>query len=205
MPRGILGEKCGSQVSTLESWVLGPLESQGMHSTASGCLKCKIFTPACCKELHPLGLKLGFLLNTDMCAHCARNQEGIKTPRWLKAFTSPAFRALSWLLPGETRVSGLLLLLWKIAVLKWATALDTTVQPVGAAGAQLGVKCQEQLGADRARQCSGKGSQAYIPVYPPHYKCHSKDLDLSTPTKKPKAVLSDNLAGTQRAHSKICK
>lgn len=35
-------------------------------------------------------------------------------------------------------------------------------------------------------------------------KSHSKDLDLSTPTKKPKAVLSDNLTGTQRVHSKIC-
>lgn len=103
--------------------MLGPLESQGTHSIVSGCLKCKIFTPACCKELQPLGLKLGFLLNTDMCAHCARNQEGIKTLRWPKPSTSPDFRVLSWLLPQGKRVSGLILLLSKIAVLKWATAL----------------------------------------------------------------------------------
>lgn len=35
-------------------------------------------------------------------------------------------------------------------------------------------------------------------------QCHSTDLDLSTPTKKPKAILSDNLTGTQTVHSKIC-
>lgn len=209
MPCGIFGEKCGSQVCSLESWAFGPLETQGTHSTVGGCLKCKIFPPACCRELCPLGLKLGFLLNTDMCAHCARNLEGIKNPKWQRHFTSPAFRVLSWLLPQEKSLR-FGFFLSKIAVLKWPLPW-TPVSSMSGMQHPAWDKEPRAAGRWQSEWCSGKVlrfTTVFIlqisSRYPPLTKCHSKDLDLSTPTKKPKAVLSDNLTGTQGVHSKIC-
>lgn len=80
MPRGIFGEKCGSQVSTLESWAFGPLETQGTHSTVSGCLRCKIFPPACCRELCPLASSWDFSWTQTCVPTVPETWRGLKTP-----------------------------------------------------------------------------------------------------------------------------
>lgn len=148
--------------------MLGPLESQGTHSTVSGCLNVKYSLQPAAKSFSPLASSWDFSWTQTCVPTVPETKKGLKPS---DGQSPPPRQTLgccldSFLKERESQV-------WFYCCqrsLYWNGPLPWEHSPhVGAAGTQLGMKCREQLGDDRARWCLGKGSQVYNCVYPPDY------------------------------------